>query len=330
MSVVDEYWEGVVDRLHAEVSVLNRLIDHPGEKGRENEQVLQRVLERLLPRCYGLGTGLLIDAKGGYSSQMDIVIYDQQYHPTLLGQTTPLLHPHETVYAGIEVKTTLRSGDIDDIRKVCKSVRRLHLEPEAIAVTGTDGGDFSVDQQLIEHPLVVAVAYDADMTPETIERRFEAGGWDEQPDLLLVLNQGIVAGRLLGAPDYGPREFAVRLLLVQRRDDAGNRILGQCVTPPPGHSGSTVSYLGRSYPVVTLKGIKVAAEPARALLYFLTRLTAALAEHQISQRPLLLRYLERIEGMGQVVFVKSVPRPMPGASPRSPTPPTPDVEQSSG
>lgn len=102
-NVVEQYWTGVLDRLRAEVDVLGTLIDHAGERGRENEIALSRILERFLPSRYGLGTGLLVDAEGGYSRQADLVIYDKD-QPALLGQTTPLLFPVETVYACIEVK----------------------------------------------------------------------------------------------------------------------------------------------------------------------------------------------------------------------------------
>src|SRR5438132_165434 len=115
MSIIEEYWAGVVARLQAEVDVFARLVNHSGEMGREHEVALQRLLEGFLPTQYGLGTGQLIDAQDGYSQQTDIVIFDQHTHPRVLSQTTPLLFPVETVYACIEVKALMRTQDIDDM-----------------------------------------------------------------------------------------------------------------------------------------------------------------------------------------------------------------------
>lgn len=44
MGIIDEYWAGTLQRLQAEVANFNRLIAHQGERGRENEQALSRVL----------------------------------------------------------------------------------------------------------------------------------------------------------------------------------------------------------------------------------------------------------------------------------------------
>lgn len=64
MSIVETYWSGVSRRLQEEVDTFNRLIGHAGEQGRENEQSLVSLMERLLPRSLGVGTGVVIDADG--------------------------------------------------------------------------------------------------------------------------------------------------------------------------------------------------------------------------------------------------------------------------
>src|SRR5437879_9254003 len=99
MSIVEQYWTGVLRRLQAEVENFNRLIEHQGEKGRENESSLARILERLVPTRYGIGSGLLFDAGGKQSRQMDIVVHEQGDEPALLAQTNQVLFPVANVRA---------------------------------------------------------------------------------------------------------------------------------------------------------------------------------------------------------------------------------------
>jgi len=82
--VVEQYWSGVATRLQAEVEVFNRLIGHAGEQGRQKEVALVSILERLLPRRVGLGSGLLIDSTGGRSKQSDAVLFDDGDQPKIL------------------------------------------------------------------------------------------------------------------------------------------------------------------------------------------------------------------------------------------------------
>src|SRR5664280_3545059 len=58
-------------------------ITHPGESGRAREQIVTRFLTRLLPDGYGVSTGFVVDALGGISRQVDLVVYRTGYHPIL-------------------------------------------------------------------------------------------------------------------------------------------------------------------------------------------------------------------------------------------------------
>lgn len=61
-------------------------ITHNGLMGEVNEQHVIEVLRRYLPRRYGVSRGIVIDSNGATSDQIDIVIYDPQYTPTMLDQ----------------------------------------------------------------------------------------------------------------------------------------------------------------------------------------------------------------------------------------------------
>jgi hypothetical protein len=46
VSILARYWEGVLQRLEAEVYVFAQLVAHEGERGRENEVVIARTSMR--------------------------------------------------------------------------------------------------------------------------------------------------------------------------------------------------------------------------------------------------------------------------------------------
>jgi hypothetical protein len=292
MSILEQYWEGVVDRLQAEVNILSQLIDHAGERGRENEQALQRVLERFLPKVYGLGTGLVIDSSGNYSRQMDLVIFDQQHHPSWLGQTTALLHPIETVYGVIEVKTTLRSGDIEDIGRKCRSVRALTNPEETVIVSRSTGDAIATQIRSIEPPLVFVLAYKSDLRAPAIEAKFAELDPVEQPDAVCVLSLGLLGGKRITSVEEMDGGFAAYLALLQGRDDSENRIGDLFIErrdglPPP----SDIVVGGRTYPVIDVEGGWSFSDPARVFVLFLMGLTELLDYHVISPKPFLNRRL---------------------------------------
>jgi hypothetical protein len=125
VSIVEEYWAGVLARLQAEVEVFARLVQHRGEQGRESEVALARLLGSFVPQRFGIGTGLIIDTEDRYSRQMDLVVFEQSDEPAVLAQTTQLLYPIEAVLACIEVKTTIRKEALDDCATKKASITAL-------------------------------------------------------------------------------------------------------------------------------------------------------------------------------------------------------------
>ncbi|HYT42334.1 MAG TPA: DUF6602 domain-containing protein, partial [Methylomirabilota bacterium] len=106
-NIIEQYYRGISQQLHAEVNFINTLFRHQGLKGEGNEQVLRELLMKFIPKKYGVGTGVVIDRLGQQSKQCDIVIYDAFQYPSLLSLTSVHLFPVDIVYATIEVKTTL-------------------------------------------------------------------------------------------------------------------------------------------------------------------------------------------------------------------------------
>jgi len=87
---------------------LAKRIDHPGESGRAREQILTSFIHRLVPSTFGVATGFVVDAVGGLSKQIDIVVYRNDYAPIFeIGGVKHFLV--ESVIAVLEVKAAITS-----------------------------------------------------------------------------------------------------------------------------------------------------------------------------------------------------------------------------
>lgn len=122
---VEQYWTGVASQLQVEAEIFSRLVGHNGEMGRANEIALVQLVTRLLPARFGVGTGIVIDARGRRSKQCDLIVFDAANQPQVLAQSTQLLFPVETVRMVIEVKTTITSEAIQDAAEKIEALRKL-------------------------------------------------------------------------------------------------------------------------------------------------------------------------------------------------------------
>lgn len=269
-SIIGQYWAGVQQRLEAEVAVFSELVRHEGERGRENEAALGRILGSFIPRRYGVGSGLLIDSHDHYSRQTDLVVFDQSDEPSALAQTTQLLFPVESVLASIEVKTTLRKEDVEDCVEKHRSM--LSLKPARSHPNGST------------HPLFIVLAYDAGISPRKIVQHFQTAGGDTQPDLICVLGPGLVLGTARQLDNGEDGDLAGGLALLKDSE-------GIYVTADPAGPEMTGTYDGRSYPIVNYGGVNHLADRARALLLFVEALVALLAEMHSRRPPALSDYI---------------------------------------
>jgi hypothetical protein len=103
--------------LKARLEAVRSSISHAGEKGRELEFQVRRVLRELLPPEYGLTTGFVASLSQSdpskyrpvLSSQLDIIIYDAIRHSPLIHLDVCDVLPLEAVYGYVEVKASLCS-----------------------------------------------------------------------------------------------------------------------------------------------------------------------------------------------------------------------------
>ncbi|HAF00665.1 MAG TPA: hypothetical protein DCO68_07420 [Methylophilaceae bacterium] len=142
-------------------------ITHDGVMGEVNEQHFMQTLRKYLPNRYAVDNGIVIDSNGTTSDQIDIVIYDNLYTPTLLDQHAHRFIPAESVYCVLEVKPTINKKYLEYAGKKAKSVRDLLRT--SIAIQLLDGKSFT--KQLL--PILAGiVATDVDWKDGVSSKEF--------------------------------------------------------------------------------------------------------------------------------------------------------------
>lgn len=111
--------------LFAKLELAQYSITHHGKRGDVAEKHFIDILEAYLPRRYSVSSGIVIDHKGKTSDQIDIIIYDRQFTPTLLDQHDHKYITAEAVYAIFEVKPTFNKEYLDYAAEKAESVRSL-------------------------------------------------------------------------------------------------------------------------------------------------------------------------------------------------------------
>lgn len=276
MNILETYWSGVLRRLQAEVDVFNKLIEHQGEKGQQNELSLARIIENFIPTRFGVGTGLVIDADGNYSSQTDIIIFNRSDEPALMAQSGQVLFPVENVRACIEVKTSASSDEISDAAEKFESVRRLNSRrPERV-------------------PVFAFLGYNAKTSAVALSSNFRSTRTDGQPDIACVLGEALVAGKHSAIHvDSESAEFVTGVTQLHSQE-SGRREPGRYYPAPEEWDDEpTVVVNGRIYPIVAkVNGFEMVGEPSRALLLFCDG---------------LVRTILRSEGADSSVFSHYIP-----------------------
>lgn len=111
--------------LQVKLQLSSQSVTHPGTLGEVNENYFIEVLRKYLPNRYAVDSGIVLDSTGATSDQIDVIVYDNQYTPTLLDQQNHRFVPAEAVYGVFEVKPTINKSYLDYAGEKAESVKRL-------------------------------------------------------------------------------------------------------------------------------------------------------------------------------------------------------------
>ena len=105
---------------------------HSGTKGNASENVWLDLLGEYLPQRYQVATAHVVDSRGDFSDQIDIVVFDRQYSPFIFNYSGQTIIPAESIYAVFEAKQTVSADSVKYAMEKLASVRRLHRTSEPI------------------------------------------------------------------------------------------------------------------------------------------------------------------------------------------------------
>ncbi|MFT3809965.1 MAG: hypothetical protein QM698_08605 [Micropepsaceae bacterium] len=117
---------GLHDDIQQKLEISRRTFGHPVTKGDASEQVWLEMLQTYLPQRYQAAKAHVVDSKGEFSQQIDVVIFDRQYSPFIFRYNEQTIIPAESVYAVFEAKQSISAKQVEYARTKIASVRKLH------------------------------------------------------------------------------------------------------------------------------------------------------------------------------------------------------------
>jgi hypothetical protein len=117
---------GLHDDIQNRLQIVRKSLAHPGTKGDGSENVWLELLQKYLPQRYQAAKAHVVDSKGVFSEQIDVVVFDRQYSPFIFHYEGQTIIPAESVYAVFEAKQTINASLVAYAREKVASVRRLH------------------------------------------------------------------------------------------------------------------------------------------------------------------------------------------------------------
>ena len=118
--------EGLHQDIEHRLSTARKSFGHPVTKGDASEAIWLELLQTYLPQRYMAIKAHVVDSKGVFSDQIDIVIIDRQYSPFIFKFQGETVVPAESVYAVFEAKQSINVSLVDYAQDKAASVRQLH------------------------------------------------------------------------------------------------------------------------------------------------------------------------------------------------------------
>lgn len=114
------------DDIEQRLAKVRRSIGHPVSKGDATESVWIELLEKYLPHRYRVAKAFVVDSRGAFSDQIDVVVFDRQYSPFIFNYQGQTVIPAESVYAAFEAKQAISANEVTYAQGKVASIRRLH------------------------------------------------------------------------------------------------------------------------------------------------------------------------------------------------------------
>jgi hypothetical protein len=180
---------GLHDDIESRLSTARKSFAHAPTKGDASERVWLDLLKTYLPERYTAATAHVVDSKGNFSDQIDVVIFDRQYTPFIFTYESQSIIPAEGVYAVFEAKQTINAPLVEYARAKARSVRKLVRTSLPIPHAG---GKFEPkDPQPI---LAGFLTFESDWSPglgDALIKALEGGDQNDELNIGCVAAHGI-------------------------------------------------------------------------------------------------------------------------------------------
>jgi len=153
--------------------------------GNERETFLRDFLQKVFPAHRRFTSGVITDAEGNLSGQVDIAV-EYGFSPSFpMPGTEERLLLAESIALVIEVKSDLVS-QWSEVQKTTEKVKVLKRALEGVTIVGDDPPASSIP--------VIAVGYKGHSTIEGLSKRLESTPLECRPDGALVIDSGCFVG----------------------------------------------------------------------------------------------------------------------------------------
>jgi len=121
-----ELLAGLHEDIQQRLKTVRKTFGHPGTKGDASESVWLELLQTYLPKRYQAAKAHVVDSRGVFSDQIDVVVFDRQYSPFIFHYQEQTIVPAESVYAVFEAKQAINAAEVKYAQAKVASVRSLH------------------------------------------------------------------------------------------------------------------------------------------------------------------------------------------------------------
>lgn len=179
--------ESMAKKMTIDYQEVTSHIDHMGLRGTSRENVLREYVKQLLPQKFAVGNGIITDVDGTQSRQQDFFVYDTFNAPVFLQMDTSSIVPVESVYATVEIKSTLTKEALRQSIDNIKSVKELKI---------TVLKNSFIIPERYNFILGTVFAYTSDSVIETVAKNVDDICKDipkeMQPSVICILDKGLI------------------------------------------------------------------------------------------------------------------------------------------
>lgn len=179
--------EDIAKKLKIDFDGVTKQIEHNGVKGTAREDLLKKYLRDLLPKKYSISSGIIIDFNQNQSKQQDFIIHDAFNCPSFFKTDSNTILPIESVYATIEIKSSLNYDTLKQSVENVESVRKLQKLPNKNIIS---------NEYNEQYPLGFVFAYSSEYSLEQIQKRlFELNKKVDgryQISIICILDKGLI------------------------------------------------------------------------------------------------------------------------------------------